>query len=90
MSKNNGFDRCHPEKLCKQIDRALDEKNIAHEWRQNGTSHRICKTERGIIPIPVGHGELPKGTFNSICRALARILATVIILALGIALVAVL
>ena len=62
----------NPDKMLKEIRRACDEKGYKVEERQNGGSHRVVVIygERTVGTVVTQHGEIPKGTFRSILKAL--------------------
>lgn len=67
------WSRCNRDtrKLDSAIKKTCFEKEIPLKIRQVG-SHRIYQTLRGSISMPM-HGELPKGTWGSIFRALVAL-----------------
>lgn len=89
MAKRNRWDKTgrHPRKIVKEIRRACREQERELLERQNGTSHQVMKVAPGadkpggIVVVPRGHGELPKGTYRSILKTLAGLGLTLLAIA---------
>jgi hypothetical protein len=78
------WEKCHrdPDKLITEIRRSCREKEIPLKERQNGSSHWVGKVPKGSMVVS-RHGEIPKGTWGSIMRALVGLgIATIALLAL--------
>lgn len=75
MTKKTRWQKCgrKPDKIIKEIRRSCRRQGVDLIERQNGTSHWVGKTGKGIIVVPRGHGELPKGTHRSILKTLAAL-----------------
>ena len=73
MKLNQNWAKCgrDPEKIISEFRRECRAQGIELEERQNGSSHWVGKTSRGLLVVPRGHGDLKTGTHCAIMKALA-------------------
>jgi len=68
--------RDKPAKFVREIEKACREEGLECDSRQNGTSHKVITIHNGKQVqgmVVAQHGEIPKGTFKAILKALAAI-----------------
>lgn len=79
--KHKNWQKCKrkPDKIIKELRRTCRKQGRSLKERQNGTAHWVGKVSAGPDGEPAGsvlvsrHGEIPKGTWNSIFKKLVAL-----------------